>query len=211
MSTQKTSILGQDFELHPCGAVYWVTQKMLLIADVHLGKVSHFRKYGIAIPPESIAGNFEKLNQVIANYDPEVICFLGDLFHSESNHEFKMFAQWLCDLNRRVVLVIGNHDTAGYDDYCDYLEVMPSWQIGEVLLTHHPQTDCDNLNICGHIHPCILLRGTGRQALRLPCFYYADNQFVLPAFGLFTGMYEMPIDRATRVFAIADKEVVVIS
>ena len=51
---------------------------MLVISDVHLGKVSHFRKFGSAVPQNAIAGNFQKMNEVIAFFDASKIVFLGD-------------------------------------------------------------------------------------------------------------------------------------
>ena len=76
------TIQNHNFTLHPSGAMYWHEREMLLISDVHLGKVSHFRKHGSAVPKKAIAKNFEKLQDVIQSFAPKVICFLGDLFHS---------------------------------------------------------------------------------------------------------------------------------
>ena len=39
--------------LHPSGAVYWEEKQTLLLADVHLGKVAHFRKNGISVPSKA--------------------------------------------------------------------------------------------------------------------------------------------------------------
>ena len=40
---------------------------MLLIADVHLGKVTHFRKYGAAIPANAAFQNLEKFTMICVN------------------------------------------------------------------------------------------------------------------------------------------------
>ncbi|NNF19114.1 MAG: metallophosphoesterase, partial [Flavobacteriaceae bacterium] len=63
--TRSLPIQQSNFELHPSGALYWVDQSMLLISDVHLGKVSHFRKYGAAVPQNAIAANFRLLDATV--------------------------------------------------------------------------------------------------------------------------------------------------
>ena len=46
------NLLEQDLLLLPEKAIYWKQQKALIAADVHLGKVGHFRKAGIAVPQQ---------------------------------------------------------------------------------------------------------------------------------------------------------------
>ena len=67
--TQEIQILGQEFVLHPLGGLFWKEKSMLLISDVHLGKVSHFRKHGAAVPTAAIQANFDQLNEVIAYFN----------------------------------------------------------------------------------------------------------------------------------------------
>ena len=54
-------IKSNTFILHPSGALFWEDKNVLLISDVHLGKVSHFRKHGVAIPENSVSKNFMRL------------------------------------------------------------------------------------------------------------------------------------------------------
>ncbi|MBK7808556.1 MAG: hypothetical protein IPJ51_20050 [Saprospiraceae bacterium] len=46
----KTNLAGNDLLLLTEKAVWLEYEKTLLIADVHLGKIEHFRKAGIGIP-----------------------------------------------------------------------------------------------------------------------------------------------------------------
>ena len=61
----RITIQNQTFILHPSGALFWETRKLLLISDVHLGKVSHFRKHGVAIPNNVVSENFNRLTEVV--------------------------------------------------------------------------------------------------------------------------------------------------
>ena len=40
--------------LHHSGAIFIEKYSMLLISDVHLGKVTHFRKHGAAVPQNAV-------------------------------------------------------------------------------------------------------------------------------------------------------------
>lgn len=204
----KTTICGIDFYLHPSGALYWPDLNMLLIADVHLGKVSHFRKAGMAVPEASVLGNFKKLDMAVNFFEPEVICFLGDLFHSELNREWLLFSAWARSQSAKIILVSGNHDIIDRALYMTLsIDVVPALVIGGLLLTHHPYIYDHNFNICGHVHPCVTIRGPGRQRVRLPCFFHSGTQLILPAFGTFTGMYELFPAQGDSVYVLAENEV----
>jgi metallophosphoesterase superfamily enzyme len=74
--TFKTTINQQNFILHISGALFWESKNTLLIADIHLGKVTHFRKNGFAIPNETLHQNFLKLKEVVEFFQPAQIIFL---------------------------------------------------------------------------------------------------------------------------------------
>ncbi len=205
-------IRDQDFVLHPFGAAYWPEQEVLLVADVHLGKISHFRKHGSAVPLQAIAQNFTKLDDLRKEFDPEHIVFLGDLFHSSLNMEWNMFEEWVESIDNRVHLVAGNHDIISPLKYEALdIKIYSDVRVAGFHLSHHPEEQKDHFNICGHIHPGFKMRGNGRQFLKLPCFFRSSNQMILPAFGEFTGNYFMKPEEGDRVFAITGKEVIPVS
>jgi len=202
-------VRNQDFVLHPHGAIYWPEQEVLLIADVHLGKVSHFRKYGSAVPMQAIAQNFHKLDQLRKEFDPEHIVFLGDLFHSSLNMEWNMFEEWVSSIDNQVHLIAGNHDIISPIKYQDIgIKIFSDIKIEGFYLTHHPEILANHFNICGHIHPGYKMRGNGKQMIKLSCFFLSENQLILPAFGEFTGNYFMQPEVGDRIFAITGKEVI---
>ena len=209
--TQTIFIQGNTFILHPSGCIFWKEKRMLLIADVHLGKVTHFRKAGLAVPPDSVMGNFKQMNAVISYFEAESICFLGDLFHSEINKEWDLFSEWVNSISVKIILIAGNHDIISPKKYTEInVPVYSEWVIDGFLLTHHPEDREGLFNFSGHIHPGIRLRGSGRQWMKLPCFFKKENQLILPAFGDFTGTYLMIPTKNDCVYAVTKDEVILI-
>ena len=202
-------IVQQTFELLPQGAVYWQEQKALLLADVHLGKVSHFRKNGYAIPAQIQFSFYQKMEQLLTAHNVEKIFFLGDLFHSDRNAEWDRFVAWNQSLSQQTILVKGNHDilpTRVLEQ--SGLFVVTEWMEKNILLTHHPTDRSGLFNFSGHIHPGVRLQGAGRQRLKVPCFFHQPNQMILPAFGDFTGLHLLQPKAGDRVYALTGEAVV---
>ena len=209
--TLETTINGQLFTMHFSGALFWNEKNTLLIADVHLGKVMHFRKNGFAIPNDALHKNFEKLIEVVDFFKASTILFLGDLFHSTKNSEWDLFVEWSKKCTCEIVLIAGNHDIMDVQNYeNNEIEVVDYIRIDDFLLTHHPTEVEGMFNFSGHIHPGIVLRGLGRGHLKLPCFFQRNNQMILPAFGEFTGLGIIKPQEGDLIFAVTKQEIVLI-
>jgi DNA ligase-associated metallophosphoesterase len=203
--TQNLQIHNQSFVLHPSGSLFWQEKSALLISDVHLGKVSHFRKYGAAVPQKAIQANFELLDEVVEFFNPNNIYFLGDLFHSHINSEWNLFEEWTSKSTSKIILINGNHDIISPLKYEALgIKIQDELVEKDFLLTHHPEERENYFNFCGHIHPAVKIRGSGKQSLRLPCFFKSLNQLILPAFGEFTGSFTLKPKKKDQVFAIAE-------
>lgn len=204
-------IAGMKVFLLPEKAIWIPEKNALLLSDLHLGKVDHFRKNGVAIPHAAGKGDLDLLADLMARFEIEHCYLLGDLFHSDHNAEWDRFVTWTQKQSSSLYLVEGNHDILSKQRYDDCgLEVKASMELESLLLTHEPLENIpgDFFNIAGHIHPGIRLSGKGRQSLRLPCFFKQQQQLILPAFGSFTGLYVMSPKENDEVFAIADGQVV---
>ncbi len=209
VKTQEIVINSQTFILHPTGAAYWKEKDMLLIADVHLGKITHFRKNGSAVPESALYKNFERLDEVLHYFQPETLCFLGDLFHSYLNKEWLLFSEWVRKTTSKIILIAGNHDIISPLRYEELkIQVSSEWLINSILLTHHPEERQGFFNISGHIHPGIRLHGSGKQLLCISCFFKRKHQLILPAFGIFTGKHVLNPEKEDQVFAITTEEVI---
>lgn len=201
--------------LLPEKAIFWEEEKTLIIADIHLGKVGHFRKAGIGIPKEMEQTDLALISDLIYEYKPSKLIFLGDLFHSDMNNDWEWLVMWRSLFKKiPIILVLGNHDILN-DRFYEALnfECHDTLEIGPFLFSHEPfkpklLTDMDSYVICGHIHPGVTLKGGGRQILTLPCFHFGEKQAILPAFGKFTGKVCVKNEKGDKVFGITKSKVI---
>lgn len=212
------NLLHQDLILLPQKAIYWQQEKALIVADVHLGKVGHFRKAGIAVPRDMEQDDLAVLSDLIYEHRPEKILFLGDLFHSDKNADWDWLVLWRNHFPKlQMILIKGNHDIIHERHYTDLnFTVLDSLAIGPFLMLHHPLTgdtleNADAYVFCGHIHPGVSLSGRARQHITLPCFAFGERQAILPSFGKFTGKVAIRDMRTDRIFAVVKNKVMAIT
>ena len=183
----------------------------MLLSDLHLGKVSHFRKAGIAVPGAAAYRDYEVLDALVSTYAVRQLIILGDLFHSVVNAEWGLFSDWL-DRHPGLPcgLVKGNHDVLPDELYRSqrirvFEEVL---RMPPFVFSHVPLAAAEEgYNLSGHLHPAVKLRGGGGQQIILPCFYFGPAQGLLPAFGHLTGRAVIRPDRESRVFVVAGNDV----
>ena len=208
-------ILDEQFGLCPQKAILWKSQSTLLLSDLHLGKINHFRKAGIPVPSKANDHNLEIFIDLINTCKPKRIVCLGDLFHSHYNTEWEVFGEVVKHFSEiQFELVLGNHDIMGKYQYLRKgITLHDSLRIGKFILTHHPMVEVpeETYNITGHIHPGVSLRGKGRQSMTLPCFYFGNNQAYLPAFGKFTGLARIAPRKEDKVYIVAENKVMFVS
>lgn len=210
-------LFEQDVLLLCQKAIYWQQQQTLIVADVHLGKVGHFRKAGIAVPRDLEQNDLAVLSDLIDEYHPKKIIFLGDLFHSDMNADWEWFKLWRQQFPKlEVILIKGNHDII---DECHYTQlniaIHAQLLVGPFLMLHHPLSNeqleqAEGYVFCGHIHPGINLVGRGRQSITLPCFAFGDKQCILPSFGKFTGRVAIANRQTDKIFAVVKDKVMAI-
>lgn len=209
----KVTVFEEELEMLPEKALFWISKKILLVADLHLGKINHFRKAGIPVPTKANNRNWESILHLIETTKPKRVIFLGDLFHSHYNEEWEVLRQLIDNFPQvSFELVIGNHDILSDNQYSrNHLTLHRERLMEEpFVFSHHPMEEIkvDWYNLAGHIHPGVLLQGKGKQAVTLPCFYFGEQQGILPAFGSFTGLARIQPKKEDRIFVIAENIVV---
>ncbi len=212
----EVELLHEKVILMPQKAIWFKARNLLLVADLHFGKINHFRKSGIPVPAKANDRNTELLINLLNQTKPERIIFLGDLFHSHYNEEWEVVGQIRKHFSAcSFELVLGNHDILSELQYDRHsMIVYPNeLRIGDFVFTHEPLSHVPEglYNLSGHLHPGVQLIGTGKQSITLPCFYFGKSQGILPAFGSFTGLARVNPKKEERVFVIANDKIIAYS
>ncbi|WP_051237265.1 ligase-associated DNA damage response endonuclease PdeM [Ottowia thiooxydans] len=185
-------LAGHQFSAVPGRALYWPAERMLMIADLHLGKSDTFRAFGISVPHLAQRHDLARLQQLLDELQPESLVILGDFVHGRVIGEDTR-AEWaqFRHANRDVHLILtrGNHDRALNPAEWQFDEVVRELTVGNVVLSHEPLRPEDlqasiSLNVHGHVHPVFRAAGWKRA---LPALLHDDRRLVLPAFSVFTG------------------------
>jgi DNA ligase-associated metallophosphoesterase len=206
-------LCGERLQALASGALYWPAQRMLLVADAHLGKAQSFRRLGVPVPQASTQGSLAQISTDLHATGARHIVFLGDLLHSARSQG----AQTQADMRAwreqhstlQCTLIRGNHDDRAGDPPAElnFDVVDEPLVIGPFALCHHPETRSQGYVLAGHWHPCITLAGKAKTRLRLPCFWLGDERTrrvgVMPAYGEFTGMHPINQQPGDRVIVIA--------
>jgi uncharacterized protein len=205
------TLQGKPFTLLHEKALFDIEGSLLIIADVHLGKATHFRKEGISMPVNAQQGDYLNLKQLLDTVKPQKVYFLGDLFHSSYNYDWHHFEALISSYTDiEFTLIKGNHDFVDIEKF-DRLGlhiVNDCIEDEHFIYSHKPLTTIhEKLNIAGHIHPGIALSGMANQSVRIPCFYLHDNVLLLPAFGTLTGLYKMERLKEADIYAVLPGEV----
>ncbi|WP_202396728.1 ligase-associated DNA damage response endonuclease PdeM [Delftia sp. CH05] len=210
-------LAGEPVHLLAQHALWWPAQGTLFIADLHLGKAATFRARGIPVPAGTTQGNLERLSALLLGLPVRRLVVLGDFLHAAEARNPAVLAALARWRSRHaaveLVLVRGNHDSHAGDPppALGFAIVDEPWHLGPFAACHHPQPPTQDLQaqqarpwhvLAGHVHPAIVLRGTGRDNLRLPCFAVHAGFTLLPAFGLFTGMASLPPEPGRQLFAV---------
>lgn len=206
----------QHFWLSAQRSIYWEEQKTMIVSDTHFGKTGHFRKSGIAVPQQVYKEDLQRFFSLATDLKPERILVVGDFFHSTDNEEHNLFLRWKNDFNSlQITLIKGNHDILGNTWYenAGIQLIEDFYEIGQFCFQHDPSENDflvkeNTFVFSGHVHPGIQMRGIGKQSLRFPCFYFTQNQCILPAFSKFSGLAIVKPKKQDQVYAIANDNII---
>lgn len=208
----KVLLQGQTCHLLASRAVFWEEQQMLILADVHLGKSTAFRKFGIPIPEGSSGEDLANLMQLIKQYKPHKCVIVGDLIHAKSSLSadvIQMFSEFLNAAGCEVHLILGNHDRALAaslpEEWPLHLH-KEALRIEPFYFSHFPIPSKEGFVWAGHLHPKIEVKNR-RDRLVFRCFQIFPNLAILPAFGEFVGGFFVKKCQECQIYAIVESEV----
>ena len=181
---------GHQFSALAERALYWPSERMLMIADLHLGKSDTFRAFGVAVPQAVQCDDLARLQRALSSWKIQTLVVLGDFVHDRIVSE-ESRAAWANLRDRhpkvRFVLIRGNHDRFlraadwNFDDVLHRLNVNGVLLSHDVIKPHSVQTPF-SLNVYGHFHPVFRARGWTRA---LPAMVHTGHGLALPAFTAF--------------------------
>ncbi|HXL67959.1 MAG TPA: ligase-associated DNA damage response endonuclease PdeM [Xanthobacteraceae bacterium] len=179
-------LVGARLAADPSGALWWPEEKILVVADLHFEKGSHFALAGQLLPPYDTAATLARLAQAIARYAPKTVIALGDSFH-DGEGPGRLAAEDRAQLaalqrGRDWIWIAGNHDPEVNGVGGSTFAMLA---VGPITLRHEPQP-ADEAEIAGHLHPVARVRARG-SSVRRRCFVSDGRRMVMPAFGAFTG------------------------
>ncbi len=206
------TVAGQQIALLPQRAAYWQDEGTLLISDLHLGKVETFASFGVPLP-DVMNHQLATLSAVINATACRRVLILGDLLHAPAGLTTPMIdtvREWRMGHTCDFAVVPGNHDRY-LDKVADWWDMRVLGSVhreGPFAFTHEPRTVTAAFTWAGHIHPVYRIRSAS-DALKLWCFVIDETRgmAILPAFCDFTSGGRFERHATTRVFAIAQNQV----
>jgi len=230
--TFEIQLAGEAVVLDPRRALVWPGRRTVVIADPHIGKADTFRRAGIPVPADIAQADFDRLAQLLTDYDAERLVVLGDFFHARqvaADASARLLAAWRERFaTLEVVIVRGNHDWHAGEPpgALGLASVDEPHADGPFVYRHFPldapaAVDASvgsdpaaapaagaGYTLAGHLHPGVTVSLGGQSVKRVPCFHITPRQAVLPAFGRFTGTSRVGRVAGGRVFAVGRKRVI---
>ncbi len=185
---QTISICGKVFRADMSGALYWPSQDVLIVADLHLEKGSSYAQKGQLLPPYDTRDTLQRLAEVIDRYGAGTVIALGDSVHDlEACQRIGLEELEILQImqeDRDWIWVTGNHDPSIGERLGG--SVTGDIEVEGIVLRHDPRPGHITHEIAGHLHPAARLCVHG-YTIRRPCFVGNGRRLIMPAFGTFTG------------------------
>lgn len=184
--------VSDDLVVDARRAVWFPDDRVLAVADLHLGYAWAHRLGGQLMPITPTRDTFARLAGLQRDYEPIEIVVLGDVVHRAVAldvlaEEMREMVEGLSP-GSRLTFLAGNHDR-------QLQEVLDRWQlpvrlsntrvIGRNHLTHGDSAAANEAGqrlVIGHEHPAITIGDGVTTSQKCPCFLVSETVVVLPAF-----------------------------
>ena len=187
MNAYDFTLAGTPLKALSSGALFWPTENLLCVSDLHLGKSERRARLGDAhLPPYETRDTLSRLETDLKSTGAGTVICLGDSFDDREAAEAILESEklWITALQagRRWVWIEGNHDPGPVDLGGAHLSELPR----PPLTFRHIAKPGQSGEISGHYHPkaSVDLRG---RVLSRPAFLIDTDRVILPAYGTFTG------------------------
>jgi uncharacterized protein len=170
------------------GALWWPEERLLCVADLHLGKSERLaRRGGALLPPYETRETLDRLAAEVGALGPSIVVCLGDSFDDpagatalEADDAARLTALMA---GRDWIWIAGNHDPGPPPLGGTHLTEL---RRARLTFRHAAAAETAPGEISGHYHPKLRLTLKGASLSR-PCFLFDAHRLILPAFGAYTG------------------------
>ena len=187
MNGTEFTLAGATLTALPSGALFWGSERLLAVSDLHLAKAERVaRRSGTMLPPYETRDTLARLEADIRASGASTVICVGDSFDdlaaAQSLDEEERL--WLARLQagRRWIWIEGNHDPGPVDLGGTHLHELPL----PPLTFRHIARPGQSGELSGHYHPKVTLPVRGRVITR-PAFLVDVDRVILPAYGTYTG------------------------
>jgi uncharacterized protein len=185
--------LASDLVFDARKAAWFPRERVLAVADLHLGYAWAHRLSGQLMPIPPTNDTLARLSDLQRDYEPREIVVLGDIVHRAMaltvlEEEIRELFTTLSP-RTRLTFLSGNHDR-------QLAEVLKQWDlpiqlaesraVGGNLLVHGDKALSEPSRgqrvVMGHEHPAISIGDGVTTSQKCPCFLVSTGLIVLPAF-----------------------------
>lgn len=202
MTGPELTLNGARLAARASGALWWEAERLLCVADLHLGRSERLaRRGGALLPPYETAETLDRLAAEVERLAPAVVVALGDSFDDLGCADALAAADAarltaLC-AGRDWVWIAGNHDPGPLALPGRHLAEL---RLGPLVFRHAAEPDAAPGEVSGHYHPKFRLAAGGRAITRA-CFLHDARRLILPAFGAYVGGLRADAPALAALFA----------
>jgi len=194
--------IDAEFVVDSRRAAWFPNERVLAVADLHLGYAWAHRLSGQLMPIPPTNDTLARLTELQRDYEPREIVVLGDIVHRAM--ALPVLAEEVRELfealsaRSQLTFIAGNHDRnlqVILKEWMLPIELAPFRRVGNFLLVHGDGTDrrdaCSTAAagmaapqciVMGHEHPAISIGDGVTSSQKCPCFLVSEEVIVLPAF-----------------------------
>jgi putative SbcD/Mre11-related phosphoesterase len=180
------------FTLDSRRAAWFPRERVLAVADLHLGYAWAHRLSGQLMPITPTNDTRERLVELQHDYEPDEIAVLGDIVHRAMS--LGVLEAEIRDLfgalspDSRLTFLAGNHDRELQkllEQWLLPIELAESRALGDAMLVHGDKAAIGSGHrriVMGHEHPAVSIGDGVTTSQKCPCFLVSETVIVLPAF-----------------------------
>jgi uncharacterized protein len=186
-------------------ALFHEVERWLALADLHFGYELSQRAAGRLVPLWGMTSIEDRLDELLADYQPRQIIIAGDLVHDRAS--IAAAETLLKRLRNRceVIALAGNHDR----QVANVIQFGSCWETPEFVFQHgdgEPDPG-GRIQIIGHHHPAATVADGAGLRLKFPAFIQTRHRWILPAFSPWAGGVAWPDDGESRIWLCSPRRI----